>query len=255
MVVEELKLAIEFNGLYWHSEQAGKSNKYHLNKTQKAKEAGYTLIHIFEDEWSFSKEIVESRLQHLLGVTTKGIYARKTEVRQVLRAEANEFFIKTHIQGACSFSKAYGLYLDNILVACMSFGINRFTKKGDMELIRYSTLGSVVGGFSKLLKHYLKMNPEIQGLTSYSDRRWSTGNVYLNNGFKYVSSSPPSYFYSNNDLKRINRIQCQKHKLVALLGEDKVDINKTEVENMIANGYTRIFDCGTDKWEYIRESK
>ena len=35
LVSHEHKIAIEFNGLYWHSESAGGINKnYHLNKTK-----------------------------------------------------------------------------------------------------------------------------------------------------------------------------------------------------------------------------
>ena len=40
----------------------------------------------------------------------------------------------------------------------------------------------------------------------------------------------------------------QKHKLEKVLG--KYDINLTEWENMLQNGYDRIWDCGNCKWIY-----
>jgi len=44
----DYKLAIEFDGLYWHS----KYNKnYHLNKTELCQKRGVQLLHIFENEW------------------------------------------------------------------------------------------------------------------------------------------------------------------------------------------------------------
>ena len=55
-------LAIEFDGLYWHSDE-NKSNDYHLEKTNTCLRKGIRLIHIFEDEWREKRPIVESRIK------------------------------------------------------------------------------------------------------------------------------------------------------------------------------------------------
>jgi hypothetical protein len=247
IVIPELKIAIEYNGLYWHSEQAGKDKNYHLSKLKLATEVGYRLIQIFEDEWVNNTSIVKSRLSHILGKgSLNKVFARKLTVSSISVKEANSFFEKHHIQGKCAARLAYGLFNNTELVAAISFGANRFTKEKELELIRFATSVNVVGGFSKLLSFFFKQNPEIKNLTSYSDRRWSVGNVYEKNGFKYAGSSQPGYFYANNEGIRINRVTFQKHKLSSIL---KVfDPDKSEVENVIANGYFRIFDCGMDKW-------
>ena len=52
IVIPELKLAIEFNGSYWHSIEVGVIPGYHLMKTERCEQLGYRLIHIWEDEWS-----------------------------------------------------------------------------------------------------------------------------------------------------------------------------------------------------------
>lgn len=52
----EKKLAIEFNGNYWHSTRF-KDKNYHLKKTQLCQDLGIHLIHIFEYEWLSNKEI------------------------------------------------------------------------------------------------------------------------------------------------------------------------------------------------------
>lgn len=60
------KLAIEFNGAYWHSEKMGKSSKYHLDKFRKAKEKDINLIHIWEWEYrGKNKELTNKRLKLL----------------------------------------------------------------------------------------------------------------------------------------------------------------------------------------------
>lgn len=49
--IPDLKIAFEFNGLYWHSELF-KDKNYHRNKTLKCNDVGIKLIHIWEDDWS-----------------------------------------------------------------------------------------------------------------------------------------------------------------------------------------------------------
>ena len=247
IVIPELKVAIEYNGLYWHSEQMGKDRTYHLNKLTLATQAGYRLIQIFEDEWVSKTGIVKSRLTHILGkAVERRLFARKLSAKQISVTEANSFFETTHIQGKCAARLAYGLFEGKELVAAISFGANRFTKEKELELIRFATSATIVGGFSKLLSLFKKGNPEVKSLTSYSDRRWSVGNVYEKNGFSYAGSSQPGYFYSDSTGVRINRVVFQKHKLEKILRV--FDPSKTETENVVANGYFRIFDCGMDKW-------
>ena len=55
--IPEKNLAIEFDGLYWHSEKCGKDSKYHLNKTKLCEEKNIQLIHIFDDEWRNKQDI------------------------------------------------------------------------------------------------------------------------------------------------------------------------------------------------------
>ena len=44
LLIPSIKLGIEYNGLFWHSEQQGKGNNYHLDKTNKCEEQGYQLL-------------------------------------------------------------------------------------------------------------------------------------------------------------------------------------------------------------------
>ena len=46
----DIKLAIEYNGLYWHSDINGENINYHLNKSIACKEKDIRLIHIYEFE-------------------------------------------------------------------------------------------------------------------------------------------------------------------------------------------------------------
>jgi hypothetical protein len=239
----ELKLAIEFNGLYWHTEEAGKHASYHLNKTLECEKLGIKLIQIFEDEWRFKREIVESRIKNQLGAS-KRIYARSCTVEMISAEEADRFLEDTHVQGKARSSIRLGLKQSGELKALMTFGKPRYNKNYDWELIRYSTERdlTVVGGASKLLAYFRKVYTG--SIISYADRRWSDGNLYRKLGFSEISTTKPSYFYVGHKFThRINRVAAQKHRLDAFLGE-LFDPTKSEAENMKAAGYFRIFDCG-----------
>lgn len=62
VVIPEINLAIEFNGIYWHSIEKNYSVGYHLNKTQLCESNGYRLIHIWEDDWKRDTNLIKSNL-------------------------------------------------------------------------------------------------------------------------------------------------------------------------------------------------
>ena len=125
----------------------------------------------------------------------------------------------------------------------MTFSKPRFNKDWEWELLRFCNKlnTTVVGGASKLLKGFINMyNPK--NILSYADRCWSKGKLYENLGFDLIKTSPPNYWVTKNYLHREHRIKYQKHKLSKIL--DSFDQELTEWENLKANGYDRIWDCG-----------
>lgn len=245
--VPDKKLAIEYDGLYWHNE-LNKENDYHLLKTEECKEKGIQLIHVFEDEWIHKREIVKSRLSGLLGQNTK-IFARKCKVVPVLTTNiVNDFLETNHIQGICQSRYRYGLYYNDELVSVMTFGKSRFAKN-EFELLRFCNklYTNVVGGASKLFKHFLQDHSEIKEITSYADRRWSVGNLYEKLNFIKTGYTNCNYFYVTKTFRQ-NRMNFQKHKLVA----EGFDLNKTEHEIMLERKIFRIYDCGNIVYKFMR---
>ena len=244
------KLAFECNGIYWHSERY-KSRNYHLDKTTKCKDIGVRLVHIFENEYISSRDIVQSRISSMLGTNNK-VAARSCEIRPVSFKQADRFFDDTHIQGGCkTMSIIMGLYHRDELVACMGLGKARFSPTAEYELVRYSSklYTNVIGGASKLFKSFTTKHPT-SSIVTYSDERWNTGNLYRVLGFTYSHTSSPNYFYFKDGYveKLMSRVQFQKHKL-----KDKLPIFNSavsEYSNMRANGYDRIWDCGNSVWIY-----
>ena len=238
----EKKIAIEYDGLFWHNDKSGKDEKYHLIKTEECEKQGIQLIHIFEDEWIYKKEIVKGRIKSILGLDRTRIYARKCKVKKIDNRTCNEFLQENHLQGEDRSSIRYGLYYENKLVSVMTFGKPRFNKNYDYELIRFcSKIGfQIIGGASKLLEYFKR---QYKGsIISYADRRYSMGKLYKKLGFEMISISKPNYWWTKNQIK-FSRYQCQKSKLKNILGNN-FNPELSEDENMRLNGYDKIYDCG-----------
>lgn len=245
-------LAIEFNGVYFHSNVFKKEN-YHLKKTEICNSNNIQLIHIFEDEWDNKIEIVKSILLNKLNKVSNKIYARKCEIKLVKTKDKTKFLNENHIQGMVGSSVNLGLYYNNELVSLMTFGKKRLalgnkkSNNDEYELIRFCNKlnTSVVGGASKLLNHFIKTYNPVE-ILSYADKRWSNGNLYKKLGFIEVKSTSPNYFYVVNK-KRKNRFEFRKDVLV----KDGFDSSKTEFQIMEDRGIPRIYDVGSFLFKLI----
>ena len=250
--IEEKKLAIELDGLYWHNDEVKPDPLYHLNKTEMCEKLGIRLIHIFDSEWIRKNEIVKSRIMSLFGIYGRTIYARSCEVRVLHdKSESWKFQDENHIQGAVRSSVDVGLYCGDELVSLMTFGKCRFGERHEWKLLRFcSKLNTrVVGGARKLLGHFEKTYSP-RSLVTYADRRWGVGKLYNALGFRFVHNSGPNYWYfKKNTIELQPRSKFQKRKLKDLL--ERFDPGRTEVQNMKDNGYFRVFDCGNAMFEKV----
>lgn len=248
IAIPDKKIAIECNGVFWHSEQQGKDKKYHLQKYQKCASNNIRLMHISDYIWYAKSNIIKDIIKKSLGTTDNIIYGRKCVIKDVPYGVAVKFLTDNHLQGPSPHTYAYGLYYNNELVSIMTFSTARFTNKAEYELCRFcNKLGtSVIGGFSKLLKHFFK-NINCKSLISYCDISYFSGNLYRDNGFTFSHRSSPNYKYfkiNKTPLELYSRNKFQKHKQNKLL--EKFDDSKSEYNNMLMNGFDRIWDCGND---------
>lgn len=237
------KLAIEYNGLYWHSEKQGKDQYYHQNKYKSCKDNGIQLIQIFDDEWFNKEDIIKSIIKNKLKLTDNKIYARKCTIKKLKNNEVRDFLDENHLQGFILGSH-YALEYKNQIVSVLTMNKSRYDLKEDYEILRFCTKlnTNVVGGFQKLIKDFSK---GIQGsIITYADLRYGSGSVYETSGFEYSHTSLPNYFYTNDYTNRLSRLKFQKHKLQSLL--EDFDPTLTEWQNMQLNSYDRIWDCGNN---------
>ena len=245
-------IAIEYCGLYWHGELQGKDKNYHINKKIQCNLKNVKLITIFEDEWIHKKEIVKSRLEHLFKAHNNKIFARKCVISTIDNAIARKFCKMYHLQGTGSTNISIGLHYNNELISVMVFSKlsiskGRNSEINKWELNRFCNVPniSIVGGASRLLQYFIKIYNPIE-ILSYSDNRWSDGNVYGTIGFTFEKESPPTYWYVDKKyINRLHRFSLRKNKTD--------DQNLTEWENRQLQGWDRIWDCGHKLWKWSKK--
>lgn len=246
ILLPDQKIGFEYNGEFYHQDNGP---LYHRNKTELAESKGIHLVHIFETEWIHYQEQVKFRIKSILGKIEK-VYARECQVKELSSKEKTEFLNKWHLQGDSVSKCAFGLFYNNELISVMSFSKPRFNQAYEYELARYCSAKKVVGGFSKLLKHF-EETYHPKSIISYADRKWvnRNANIYERNGFGLHHVSEPSFFYTKpRNPIIIKRYQVQKPK--SLLG-DNYDPNLTVKENMEKLGFVINYDCGNLVYERI----
>ncbi|MFW6282352.1 MAG: DUF7487 domain-containing protein [bacterium] len=250
--IPDKNIGIEYNGLYWHTEEMGKYKTYHLDKTISCKENGVKLIHIFEDEWIFKQDIIKERLKYILNKNEDRIkvYARQCVIKEIDASTKNKFFEKYHLQGKDSSRIKLGAFYGNELVSVMTFSHGNISKGSTFneniwELNRFATNYNYhIPGIASKLLTYFKRNYEWKEIFSYADKRWSNGNLYYELGFNYEHDTEPNYWYIK-DFQRFHRFGLRKRE------DESKDI--TEYELRSKEGYCRLWDCGSMKFRLLNK--
>jgi hypothetical protein len=256
LYLPELHLAIEHNGLYWHSTAIHPDPLYHLKKTQNAAQLGIRLIHIWEDDWRDKRSLMASKLRVILGVSQlPRIHARSCKISIPSASLKKEFYNAHHIKGDGQGSVTYSLVFNEETVAMLT--LKRLNESSDSEwdLNRFAAhIGyRVPGAFSKLLHQFLVDYPMTNKIVTYADRCWSQGNVYLKNGFTLDSKNPmtPPAFHGVecSYTKRVSR-RAYTHGRLKKRFPSTYDPNLTQLENLSRANIPVVYDCGNYKFVF-----
>lgn len=239
----DYNIAIEYNGLYWHSEANNKTSRYHLNKTLQCEENNIRLIHIFEDEWKNQQQQCKDTILHLLGKSQNGCYARDTTIREIPWSEARDFLNKYHLLSAGkSGNYRIGAYdKTDALIGVMVFGKqnNERSDADSVELRRFVTNKKNNPGLgSKMFKYAVRQN-KYSEVVAFVDRRWFTGLVKSYIGFSVQYATDPAIWWTNGT-QRHHRRFVTKDKLI----EDGHNASLSKRDILNSEGFYRIWDCG-----------
>lgn len=211
---------------------------YHLEKSEKAKRNDYRCIHVFDwEDWNKVIYLLQHREKK---------YARKCEVKEISKKEAKEFLEKYHLQGSTREVKyAYGLYYEGDLLEVMTFGLPRYNKNYEYELLRLCTIPrvSVVGGANKVFK-YFEEHIKPKSVISYCDLSKFDGDVYKILGFKLLNKTEPVKHWYNPKTKRHITDNLLRQRGFDQLHNANFGKGTSNEELMKAEGYVEIYDCG-----------
>ena len=267
------KLAVEFNGMYWHShgdvDSELKNKNNHYNKYLSCAEKGVRLLTIYESEWKDHQYAIKRLLRNAVGKSKGKLMARKCELKKVEHKDAKDFYEKYHPQGGAGNGNHYGLYWKNKLVACMRFtygandrGAGAATRV--WTLSRYATRTTISGGASKLFKAFIQERNPAE-VKSFSDNRYFSGAMYTQLGFDLIEETPPDYQVWSPKIGVKPKSHYQRRHIAQRLKDhnspdnyDATSDSRTEREMTYLMGARRIYDCGKKKWvwknQHLRQS-
>lgn len=136
--------------------------------------------------------------------------------------------------GVMSFSKHHRQNHEDALI------LNRMAFKDGLQ---------VVGGASKMFAHAILYFDDNRDILSWSDNRWTEGNVYRKLGFEMGSDIFTDYSYVGNKQTRVPKQSMQKKKTGCPPDVTERDWCLQEY------GLHRIWDCGKKRWVYHRNKK
>ena len=188
--LEDYKTAIEFNGLFWHSDKYKPIN-YHLNKTIEANNLGVDLLHIFDDEWINKRDIVKSYIRNIFN-KNENIYYDDLELVKINKNIASDFHILNNINGYIDSNKHFGLYRDGILYYVYSMK--------NSKLLRFTNkIGYNIINIENFVDYY--KNNIGKSITIICDRRLLDINNFFN--YKTIEYTLPNFIFLKNG-KRVD---------------------------------------------------
>jgi GNAT superfamily N-acetyltransferase len=247
---DNYKLAIEYCGTFWHNELSPnpRLRSYHYFKYKKCREQGIKLITIFEDEWKQKQEQCKGIILSALKKYDQKIYARKCQIVATNKKEFSKFCENHHLLGGNQLGLVfYLLTYNNEVVGGMSLGRHhRMNSCLTLDRMCFKPHIQVIGGASRLFKkckEWATQNGHKKIIT-WSDNRWSEGNIYKELGFQLEQEIGPDYCYvdAKKPYFRISK-QSQKKSNTGCK-------HMTEKEWSLQSGLARIWDCGKKRWVY-----
>jgi len=191
----QFKVAIEFNGVYWHREENGKPQHYHREKRLACQSQGIRLLQVWEDDWANRKQVV---MESLLREIRTGNLESKVHTAYSMTGlgadKAYEFYARHSLRmNKITMSGHLGLSCKGKLNAVISFSQNREI----LEVHNYASLSSSSEYLNILIEEALKSSDDepatmIKIIVANDNE---TGVIYEKAGFFLDKELDPNYSY------------------------------------------------------------
>lgn len=236
-------LAVEFNGLYWHSERF-KDPGYHQRKWADCQRLGIRLLQIWEDDWKTRPGLVKLQLAEEIARTNASpLHARSPQTCNLDVQQAREFLDEHHLRGFAAGRHRFALKdSTRQILACAVF---RHRDAQTLELVRYAQVRRVEGGLETLIRKAAGLGYE--RLIACSDNCTSESLALEQVGFTRTGSVAAAYTYLVNG-RRVNRSGYRRRRFQS---DPILQYEEGFTERQLAelNGLLRVYDSGATRWE------
>ena len=239
--IPEHKVAIEYNGVYWHSEKAGKDRNYHFEKWKSCQDLGIRLIQIWEDQWLENPELVKRMIAQSLG-KTPNLNPEKL-VTELSAEKALSFFLlnsfNTKVTGNIKLALKVAESGDIAAVIVLK------RQKEGLCIVNFASIDKPAEDLKTLLL-YVEKTYSPAFVAAIIDNCTGESTFFAKSGFTCAGRRPLDYRYSKNK-QRVPRKEytIERFKTDPAL---KFEINLSERELADLNGLNRIWDAGKTKW-------
>lgn len=186
--IPSYNLAIEYNGLYWHSDRVKLDKNYHFTKTKNCIEKDITLFHILENEWILKKDVIKSLISEFLGKNTS-IRNIKLLINEISKEKSLNFLKRNSLtDNIDENSKSFGLYVGKELV----FVINGFEENNTFKVENYACiLNHTIKDVFLNFKYFFDKNKK--SIVVKHNLRFPLPSNYLLSNIDIISILEPSY--------------------------------------------------------------
>jgi len=148
--IPSMNIAIEFCGLFWHSNRNLPYN-YHYEKYKICKDMGIRLITLFEDEWTYNQEVVKHKLKEVLNLLPIVDVSNCTIIKDIL---VNSF-LQRHSFNSSTYTSNISILLYGEIIGVMWI---------DNGYVYYCSNYNIIG--------YEKLYHQFKGHNIIVDNRW-----------------------------------------------------------------------------------
>lgn len=242
----EHNIAIEVNGVYFHSEIVGKGAEYHYNKWRMCYDKGIQLLSYFDDEINASWPVIKAQIAESVGKTTaKLIYAQDCMIDEIEYSCAIKDFVNSN-----SIYHAPD-HVTKVLVARYGERIAATLcleeAGGCTHIVSYACdIECIVDGMLERFVSYYAKTYNFKGTVCVvSDNCHSNGAIYKQAGFLKHSDIPPDFMYFRSGPREAK----SRYTLDSIAAQFDVTVDgMTEWDLLQQQGYSRVWDCGKIKW-------
>lgn len=240
--IPELKLAIEFNGLIWHSEinslLTGKDKKRDYNKFMLCKKKQLSHILLYEDEFLYKYEQVLNFLEYHLEmhkpIADIDIYAKR------IKGDTGRNFYNQHamypVGAKAQFIGVYRKHAHQLL------GVVAVTKHQEkLEINGYAWLPekNIKNSWYRC-RQIIDLEFRPKKIAFVSDNRLNQEDFAYAMNLRPIANANPNFWY----FKYPEGIRLHPSVVKSKIKDTEL----TEWEKLLIEGYNRIWDCGARIW-------